>query len=577
MKCTKHTKTSGVSLVEAIVTVALFTMIFITLFSVFQSLANVAEENKLRSNALYLANEQIEKIRSLSYDSIGTVAGIPSGSIPQIETITHDNRAYTQRTFIQYVDDPADGLDTADTLTADYKRVKVEISYVHKGETKSFSFVTNIAPKALESLAGAGVLRINVTDSDNQPVPLSSVHIVNTSIATSVDITTFTNASGTISFPGAWAGSGYEVYVSKSGYSDAQTYTSTTTNPNPSPSPLNVAENGVTEIFFKIDPLSSLLLTTQPLPTRSRFLEEFDDASGLFIQTDTQVIAGALTLSESSGTYSLSGSATTLPFTPPSLGEWLLLSVEKTTPPSTEIYMHVEYDSGGGVFALVPETDLPGNTAGFSNTPIDIGLLDVATYTSLRVVFNLSTTDSNNTPQVEQLKISYNEEQTYIPNVSIDIQGSKTIGTDAGGNPIYKYTETIQTSATGTWSSGLIDSDTYTITIPSYTIAEACPSLPVVLEPATEYTQTLTLVSHASDSLRVLVTSPTGVPQPRAEVHITGGSTDKTKATGSCGITFFSSLSSDTYTIEVQAPGFAPYSQTVPVMGETNHTATLSL
>jgi Tfp pilus assembly protein PilV len=567
----------GVSLVEVLTAVAIMSIVFIAILSTFQTLISLSEQNKLRSNAIFLANEQIEYIRSLPYDTIGTVAGLPHGSIPQNENITYDNHTYSRRTFIQYVDDPADGLDTADTLTADYKRVKVELSYNYQGEVKSFSFVTTVAPKALESLAGAGVLRLNVTDSDNKPVLLSTVHVFNDTIATSVDITTYTNASGTISFPGAWAGGGYEVYVSKTGYSSAQTYTSTTTNPNPSPSPLNVAENGVTEIFFKIDPVSSILLSTQFLPTRTRFLEEFNDASGLSSQTNTQITSNELILSGSSGTYSLFGSATSIPLSPSTIEEWLLLSVEKTTPPSTEIRAHIEYDSGGSVFLPVPETDLPGNAIGFNSFPVDLGNLSTSTYTSLQIVFDLSTSDQNVTSAINQFKLSYHENKNTAPNISINVQGSKTIGIDTEGNPIYKYLQNIQTSAEGIWDSGNIDSDIYTITIPSYTVAEACPSIPITLEPDVIYEQTLTLVLNTVNSLHIQAVSPTGTPIPRAEVRLTSGVIDETQSTGACGSTLFSSLTVDTYIIEIQAQGFSSYSQTVSVSGITEHVATLSL
>lgn len=574
---TSHTSLkSGFSLVEVVVGVFIFSLVFITLTASFQSILTFGERNRLRSNALFLANEHIEIIRALPYDSVGTVAGLPSGSLPQNENIVFDGHEYSRRTFIQYVDDPADGLGGSDTLTADYKRAKVEISYNFRGSVQTFSLVTTMVPKSQESLIGAGVLRINVIDSDNNPVFLSNVHIVNNTVATSVDITTFTNASGTVAFPGAWAGNGYEIYISKSGYSSAQTYVSNPSNPNPSPSPYNVAENATTEVFFKIDLLSSLHIFTREWPTRSRFIDTFDDGTQVSLFTDTKIDAGVLSLAGNSGSYSASGSAVSTPFSPASLGEWLLFSFSHTTPANTSLTYHVEYDTGGGIFALIPDTDLPSNSVGFTVSPVDLGALDTTTYTTLRVVINLTTTDSNVTPEILEYKISYHEEDVPVANTPFTLKSGVTIGTDASGNLIYKYDISDQTSALGTWDSPDIDFDTYNISISGYEIAEACPSIPIVLEPDTSLNQTLTLEPTTVNNLSLQINSPLGVPVERAEVRIVGGSVDSTRSSGSCGTAYFSSLSVDTYSISIDAPGFAHFSSSVPVSGSTNTSVTLS-
>ncbi len=571
-----RTTTRAFSVVETLLGIGIFTLVFITLYSSFQAMVTFGEQNKLRSNAILLANEHIEKMRAYPYDSIGTIGGIPSGSIPQIETISYAGHTYTRRTFIQYVDDPADGLDAADSLAADYKRIKVEMSYTYNNSPQSFSFVTTMAPKSQESLAGAGVLKIHVIDADNDPVFLSTVHIKNTSIATSVDITTFTNASGTISFPGAWAGNGYEVYVSKDGYSSAQTYLSTTTNPNPSPSPLSVAVSATTEIYFKIDLLSSIHLITKAWPTRSRFLETFADASGISLFTNTEVLADSLLLTGGAGLFAPSGSAVSTPFTPPDIKEWLLFSFTDTKPANTSVAYHIEYDTGGGVFALVPDALIPQNSTGLTSSPVSLGSLSSSTHSTLRVVIDLSTTDQTVTPEVHEFKLSYHETDTPIPNVPFTLRGNDTIGTDASMNPIYKYTISDQTDAQGSWSSGDISFDSYELTLSGYTIADACPTLPIVLEPDTDLTQTVILEASTPDSLRLQIKDGSGNAIERAEVRITNGTIDETRSTSACGYVYFGALSNDSYSITVDAPNFVHYSDTVSVSGETNEFVTLS-
>ncbi len=572
----RHNSQHGVSLVGTIVGIAIFLLVFLTLYASFHAMLTFSERNRLRANALFLVNEHLEYIRALPYDSIGTIAGLPSGAIPQNETIVFDNHSYDRRTFIQYVDDDADGSGGADLLPVDYKRVKVEISYEYRGSTQSFSMVTTMAPKSQESLIGAGVLRIQVTDADNDPVPSAQVHIVNNTVATSVDITTFTNASGTVSFPGAWAGPGYEVYVSKAGYSDAQTYTSTTTNPNPSPSPFNVPENGTTEVFFKIDLLSQLNIFTRAWPIRQTFFDDFFDGSKLTTLSNVQVTGNELVLTGAPGSYALSGTATSLPVSPASLGTWLLLSFDDFVPANTAVSYHIEYDTGGGVFALIPDSDLPQNSTGFTVSPVDLGALNTTVYQTLRVVTNLATTDTTVTPEVLEYTLSYHETDVPIGNVTFSLTSGTTIGTDTSGEAIYRYDETHQTSGVGLWSSGDLPFDTYTLSLSGYAIAEACPPIPIVLEPDTTLSETITLAPSSTHTLKVRINNPLSAPVERASVRIVGGAIDMTRSTGACGIAYFPSLPEATYDVYVEAPALQESTDTIAVSGETETVVTLS-
>ena len=56
-----------------------------------------------------LANDRMEYFRSLPYDDADTVAGIPSGIIPQNSTTTLNGIEFSERVLVEYVDDPADG------------------------------------------------------------------------------------------------------------------------------------------------------------------------------------------------------------------------------------------------------------------------------------------------------------------------------------------------------------------------------------------------------------------------------------------------------------------------------------
>src|SRR3990167_5068371 len=116
----------GMTLIDTVVGTAIMLIVFMGVFAAFQLSVDIILNNKARAGATALANERMEYIRSLTYTQIGTVGGIPTGIIPQTETITLNGISYTRRTFIQYADDPGDGLGASDVngITADYKALR---------------------------------------------------------------------------------------------------------------------------------------------------------------------------------------------------------------------------------------------------------------------------------------------------------------------------------------------------------------------------------------------------------------------------------------------------------------------
>jgi hypothetical protein len=251
-------------MIDVIVGVAIFVIVFVGIFGIFKLSIELVASSKAKTGALALANEQMEFLRSLPYDAVGTLGGIPSGNIPQEETIILNKSAYKRRTFVQYIDDPKDGLGGGDenSITADYKIAKIELKWFIKGAERKFSLVSNIVPKGIETLAGGGILTINAIDAFGALLPGAQVTIKNNDTNPIINLTTFTSGPGRVTLPGAPAASNYEIIVTKSGYSTAQTYDADTDNPNPDPGHLSVIEGETTSSSFAIDVLSSKTVRT---------------------------------------------------------------------------------------------------------------------------------------------------------------------------------------------------------------------------------------------------------------------------------------------------------------------------
>ncbi|MBX9765536.1 prepilin-type N-terminal cleavage/methylation domain-containing protein, partial [Patescibacteria group bacterium] len=200
----------GMTLIEAIVGAAIMLVVFLGIFAAFQISLDLVFSTRAATSATALVNERMEYVRGLNYDAIGTVGGIPAGTIPQVEQTTLNGVPYTLSTLVQYVDDPTDGLDALDEtgVTADYKLVRVSAHWTIRGLARSTFALTRIAPKGIETLSAGGTLRVNVFDTATAPVSGAVVRIVNNTVSAAVNLTVTTGTSGCIGFPGAPPGWG---------------------------------------------------------------------------------------------------------------------------------------------------------------------------------------------------------------------------------------------------------------------------------------------------------------------------------------------------------------------------------
>lgn len=214
---------SGFTIIEALIVLFVFSVVTTAFYAVFTVGLNFIMESKNRLGAVYLANERMEIIRNLKYDDVGIVGGIPSGTLPAEEDVIASKRKYHVKTFVQYIDDPFDGISPIDL---DYKRVKVTISWPGpKKKTSTVSLVTRFVPPGVEqNVAGGGALSINIMDGKGIGVPQTSVHVTNSAISPSVNVTAMTDNTGNLLLPGAKQSLGnYYVEVSKEGYENVET------------------------------------------------------------------------------------------------------------------------------------------------------------------------------------------------------------------------------------------------------------------------------------------------------------------------------------------------------------------
>jgi hypothetical protein len=266
--------------------------------------------------AVALANEKMEMIRNLPYAGVGTVGGVPSGTIAQQETVTRNGQAYTVRTDIRYVDDPYDGetggsqegeddltichkpgtaaeqtltvtasalgahighgdttgpcdaqgegSEEGDEYNADYKQVRVEVSWPSQDQISPVLLITYVAPQGIEGGELGGTLDFHAFDAVGEAVVGATLVLTNDEVDPPISITTQTNTEGRVVLPGLPpASDSYHASITKNGHTTEQTFDATATFiPLADYSPFSMLVKQVTQKTFFIDQLAALAITT---------------------------------------------------------------------------------------------------------------------------------------------------------------------------------------------------------------------------------------------------------------------------------------------------------------------------
>jgi hypothetical protein len=557
----------GFSLIDVVVGIALMLVVFFALFGILRASLAVSTLAKAKAISTELANTQMEYLRGHAYDSLGTISGIPAGSVPQIATSTIDGVPYTIRTFIEYYDDPADGIGALDanSITTDYKKGKVSVSYALYGLLKTTSLISNFIPPHGEIATNGGALSLHVVDAAGADISGASVQIVNASTTPTVDFTTFTNASGLASIGGAATSSQYQIYVSRSGYSSAQTYARVGQNVNPNPGYLTVTKNLTTSATFAIDRLASLTLTSFSPPVTNVFTDSFTSTSNLASQTNTVVSGGAIELD----TDMFSGSARSIPISSTAPTGWGILSATTDATELDTVVVRITDTSG----TPLPDGVLPGNNAGFSSFPISLTSIATSSYPGLSLEVSLTRVSTSTAPRLLDWSLSHTEAPALSPNMAFTLTGTKTIGTDPSSLPIYK-TVVSDTTGSGASKTETLEWDGYTLSL-SANLVESCPASPYSLTPGSATSTAVIVGAATTNTLPVFVTNSTGATVPLAKVILEKPGYAATVFTSACGLAYFNGLAAGTYTATVSAPGYT--TGTFSDIEVAGHTATSTL
>jgi len=579
----KNRTKRGFSLVEVVIVSGLIAVVFTGLLMSFRYSLELVANSRAKLSALSLANDRMEYFRSLPYASVGTVAGIPPGVIPQNSSTTLNDIVFYERVLVEYVDDPADGILGSTTnpdindIPSDYKRLKVEISWLERTGTSTIAMVSNIVPSSIETTEGGGSVRISVRDGAGGMVPGASVRLFNTTLSTPVDVTRFATAAGEALFSGAPSGTNYEVYVTAPGYSYDQTYAATPPNSNPITPLLPVIEANTESLTFTIGALSDFTAAVYTSITEAATAINFSGVGDVETLVNTVGYDSVLRLATSSGNYVPTGMAYLAPVIPAPLEMWGSAVVQASTTFDTTYSVQVFSSTTSG-YVPVPDSDLPGNSSGFAGPVIPLGGLSPSAYPAIVLGFTLETSNAAETPVIHGVTVYYRTSSVGAAGVPVSVVGSRPIGATDTAVPIPKFTDATTTDSTGSIRYTDIEYDTYTLLVNGGSeIARACPAHPIYVSPGSDTTLELELTANVDHSLRTKVLTSGGVPLPGAMVTLTRTGFSGSDTTDLCGQAFLPALEESDFELQISAPGFV--TETIPsysITGDVTETITLN-
>ena len=572
----------GFTFIDVIVGTSIVLIVFMGIFGAYQLGMKAVGQSKNKITATAIANQRLEQIRNLSYESIGIKGGFPEGVLEAATTTVYNNIQYTLETRVDYAVDAADGIAWPDDdCPQDYKKAEVKVLWagLFSGEIKAS---TDISPKNLsqECAIEGGILSVAVFDAYGIMVPSSLIEVKDP--LTDQTLKSATPSEGKHYF--SLATSTYKVVVSKTGYSSERTFSSgesyngqTIATPE-KPHPI-ILEDQLTEISFSIDRVSSFSVDTLSPWGIDNFSDSFLDETKISEKSDVVIGLGGVNLATSTEGYLASGYLISNEISPSSLVAWDEFSFSDLEPTGTDLNYQIYFASSTDWY-LIPDSVLAGNSAGLELSPIDLSGLSTATYSRLKIRGNFSSNSTSSTSRLYNWQINWITSIAMpIPNFFFWLQGTKIIGTDATEQPIYKYSTSSVSNSSGHIDIPNLEWDFYTFSVTgtSLDLVGTDPSpQPINLLPDTN--RQVKLYLEAENSLLLTVQNIETLEPiffATARLYNTGLGYDKTQYTNEKGQTIFIPLSIADYNLELEAPSCLATSTIVSISGDTIKTVRL--
>ncbi|MEO8862795.1 MAG: prepilin-type N-terminal cleavage/methylation domain-containing protein [Candidatus Saccharimonadales bacterium] len=243
----ENKKDAGFTLVELVIALGVFSVVAASIFGLFISLTSSAVIAKQKAIAITIVTNEMERLKSLPYDSLAVAGGsiYSANPLPATTTTKVNGFTYTAKISVSYVDDafdgcadypspelkaiycrnypPPTGAPAVDNNPQDYKIIRVAV--YNKNNAKLADLDTQVSARVSETSSSTGALFVSIIDDTGNPVNDATVTVVNNSVAPNVNASDTTDSNGIAIFYGFPPDSGYDYVVTANapGYSTIST------------------------------------------------------------------------------------------------------------------------------------------------------------------------------------------------------------------------------------------------------------------------------------------------------------------------------------------------------------------
>lgn len=207
---------AGFSLIEVLVSIMVLAIVAGGLAAGLTATSSMLGRSKADAIATKLASSEIEVVRRMSYDDVGTVGGNPPGDLVADRNVTRDSAGFRVQNRVVYVDNAAPG---ASQTRIDYKSVQTIVTPLAAG-SKSITETTLVAPPTYASIAGKSAITVSTTDKiTGAAIAGSAITVTGGPSPTVTDVTDATgNAVIAGLTPNSTPSQLYTAAISKPGY-----------------------------------------------------------------------------------------------------------------------------------------------------------------------------------------------------------------------------------------------------------------------------------------------------------------------------------------------------------------------
>jgi type II secretory pathway pseudopilin PulG len=237
----KEKEETGFSVVELVVALAILALIATSVLGLYAVMVQTTFIAKRRAVASNLATNQMEYLKSLSYNNLAVVGGsiVATNPLPASFNTTVNGNVYVVKTSINYVDDAYDGCrilsqcvntpvpsgaPSNDLNPADYKSINVAVYTT--ANLKLAEVDTKVSARVAETDSNTGALLVRVIDPTGNPISGATVNVTNTTTSPNVNVNDSTDAGGVAIFynlPPDTTNFDYKITASFTGFSTLNT------------------------------------------------------------------------------------------------------------------------------------------------------------------------------------------------------------------------------------------------------------------------------------------------------------------------------------------------------------------